>query len=94
MMYDTEMGKIQILPPVTRERNGGTAVLTDDVIIVIGGANNSVEFYDFRTNAWQIFKAIKYVKCMLTVMVNMRLNAHVSVSILHIRSTTCMKKVL
>ena len=76
MMYDTEMGRIEILPLMTRKRNGGTAVFTDDVIIVIGGANNFAEFYDFRTNAWQIFKAIKYVKCMLTVMVNIGLNAH------------------
>ncbi|XP_028416167.1 uncharacterized protein LOC114539791 [Dendronephthya gigantea] len=70
MIYDTETGESQSLPPMTRERNDCTAVLTNDVIIVMGGEDNSVELYDFRTNAWHFFKAMKYAKRGLTAVVS------------------------
>ena len=59
IMYDTETGESEMLPSMKHERKGCSAVLTDDVIVVMGGHYNSVEYYDFRTNTWQAFKAMK-----------------------------------
>jgi hypothetical protein len=70
IMYDTETGESEMLPSMKHEREGCSAVLTDDVIIVMGGHYNSVEYYDLRTNTWQAFKAMKKIRYEATAVVS------------------------
>jgi hypothetical protein len=70
IMYDTETGESEMLPSMKHEREGCSDVLTDDVIVVMGGHYNSVEYYDFRTNTWQAFKAMKERRFQATAVVS------------------------
>jgi hypothetical protein len=70
IMFDTETGESEMLPSMKHERNGCLAVLTDDVIVVMGGHYNSVEYYDFRTNTWQALKAMKKIRYQATAVVS------------------------
>ena len=59
IVYDTETGESEMLPAMKHPRNGGTAVLKDDVIVVMAGYFNSVELFDIRTNSWHALRAFK-----------------------------------
>ena len=59
IVYDTETGESEILPAMKHPRSGSTAVLKDDVIVVMAGYLNSVELFDIRTNSWQALRAMK-----------------------------------
>ena len=63
IMYNTETGESEMLPAMKHKRgNGCSAVLTDDVIVVMGGHYNSVELYDFRTNTWRALRHMKEIR--------------------------------
>ena len=62
IVYDTETGESEMLPAMKHPRSGGTAVLKDDVIVVIAGYLNSVELFDIRTNSWHALTAFKKKK--------------------------------
>ena len=59
IVYDTETGESEMLPAMKHPRSDGTAVLEDDVIVVMAGYFNSVELLDIRTNSWQALRAMK-----------------------------------
>ena len=59
-MYDVKTGKTEELPCLNHERAGCAAVITGNVIVVMGGYVyetetylNSVEFLDLSTNVWR-----------------------------------------
>ena len=70
VMYDTETGESEILPAMKHTRNGCSAVLADGMIVVMGGHYNSVEYYDFHTNAWKALKAMKMTRYFATAVVS------------------------
>ena len=70
VVYDTETGESEILPAMKHTRNGCSAVLADGMIVVMGGHYNSVEYYDFRTNAWKALKAMKMIRHKATAVVS------------------------
>jgi hypothetical protein len=60
VMYDVKTGKVKMLPRLNHERAGSSAVITGNVIIVMGGHHyetktylDSVECFDFSTNVWR-----------------------------------------
>ena len=60
VMYDVKTGKIKMLPCLNHKRAACAAVITGNVIVVIGGfvyeTNtylNSVECLDLNTNVWR-----------------------------------------
>ena len=60
MIYDVKTGKIKMLPCLNHKRTGCAAVITGNVIVVMGGyvyetntRLNSVEFLDLSTNVWR-----------------------------------------
>ncbi len=60
VMYDVKTGGNKMLPCLNHKRAGSAAVVTGNVIIVMGGYVyetktylNSVEYFDFSTNAWK-----------------------------------------
>jgi hypothetical protein len=57
VMYDVKTGKIKMLPCLNHKRASSTAVITGNVIIVMGGYDytrlNSVECLDLNTNVWR-----------------------------------------
>jgi hypothetical protein len=60
VMYDVKTGKIKMLPCLNHKRAGSAAVITGNVIIVMGGYDyetktrlNSVECLDLNTNVWR-----------------------------------------
>jgi hypothetical protein len=60
VMYDVETGKIKMLPCLNYKRASSAAVITGNVIIVMGGyvyetdtRLNSVECLDLSTNVWR-----------------------------------------
>jgi N-acetylneuraminic acid mutarotase len=60
VMYDVKTGKIKMLPCLNHKRAGSTAVITGNIIIVMGGYDNetktrfnSVECLDLSTNVWR-----------------------------------------
>ena len=59
IVYDTKTGESEMLPAMKHPRSGSAAVLNDDVIVVMAGYFNSVEFFDIRTNSWQALRALK-----------------------------------
>ena len=69
-IYNPETGESDMLPAMKHTRNGCSAVVTDDVIVAMGGHYNSVEFYDFRTNNWQALKAMKKIRIKATAVVS------------------------
>ena len=70
IIYDTQTGESEMLPAMKHARSFSAAVLRDDVIVVIGGYYNSVEFYDFRTNTWHAVKATKKFRYQATAVVS------------------------
>ena len=60
VMYDVKTGKIKMLPCLNHKRAGSAAVITGNVIIVMGGYDyetktylNSVEYLDLSSNVWR-----------------------------------------
>jgi N-acetylneuraminic acid mutarotase len=60
VMYDVKTGKIKMLPCLNHKRASSAAVITGNVIIVMGGFVyetetylNSVEYLDLSTNVWR-----------------------------------------
>ena len=60
VMYDVKTGKIKMLPCLNHKRAGCAAVITGNVIVVMGGfvyetatCLNSVECLDLNTNVWR-----------------------------------------
>ncbi|CAB3996079.1 E3 ubiquitin- ligase NRDP1 [Paramuricea clavata] len=60
VMYDVKTGKIKMLPCLNHKRSGSAAVITGNVIIVMGGRDyetvaflNSVEYLDLSSNIWK-----------------------------------------
>ena len=60
VMYDVKTGKIKMLPCLNHKRAGCAAVITGNVIVVMGGYVyetktdlNSVECLDLNTNVWR-----------------------------------------
>ena len=60
VMYDVKTGKIKMLPCLNHKRAGSAAVITGNVIIVMGGYDyetdtflNSVECLDLSSNIWR-----------------------------------------
>ncbi len=60
VMYDVKTGKIKMLPCLNHKRANSAAVITGNVIIVMGGYDyetktylNSVECLDLSTNVWR-----------------------------------------
>jgi hypothetical protein len=59
-MYDVKTGKIKMLPCLNHKRAGSAAVITGNVIIVMGGYEYetktylcSVECLDLSSNVWR-----------------------------------------
>ena len=59
-MYEVKTGKIKMLPCLNHKRAGSAAVITGNMIIVMGGYDietethlNSVECLDLSTNEWR-----------------------------------------
>ena len=42
-MYDTKTGEIKFLPSMLIKRKGCSAVITGDIIVVMGGENEAYE---------------------------------------------------
>ena len=65
IMYDTETGRSQNLPPMIHKRCGHCAVIMNDVIVVFGGWNrenkhlNSVETFSIGSNVWKELPGMK-----------------------------------
>ena len=65
IMYDTETGLSQNLPPMIHKRCGHCAVIMNDVIVVFGGWNrenkhlNSVETFSIGNNVWKELPGMK-----------------------------------
>ena len=60
VMYDVKTGKVKMLPCLNYKRAASAAVITGNVIIVMGGYDyqtktrlDSVECFDFSTNVWR-----------------------------------------
>ena len=60
VMYDVKTGKVKMLPCLNHKRSGSAAVITGNVIIVMGGYDyetktcvSAVECFDFSTNEWK-----------------------------------------
>ena len=57
VMYDVKTGKIKMLPCLNHKRAGSAAVITGNVIIVMGGYDfehlSSVECLDLSSNVWR-----------------------------------------
>ncbi|XP_028406699.1 uncharacterized protein LOC114529147 [Dendronephthya gigantea] len=65
-IYEVKTGKIKILPRLNHKRAGCTAVITGNMIIVMGGYDyetktylNSVECLDLSTNKWRELPPMK-----------------------------------
>jgi N-acetylneuraminic acid mutarotase len=66
VMYDVKTGKIKMLPCLNHKRSGSAAVITGNVIIVMGGYDyetktylNSVECLDLSSNVWRELSPMK-----------------------------------
>ncbi|CAB4024981.1 T9SS C-terminal target domain-containing, partial [Paramuricea clavata] len=59
IMYDVITGRSQMFPCMKHKRRGYTAVLTGNVVVVMGGINEnseylkSVECFDLELHVWQ-----------------------------------------
>ena len=65
-MYDVKTGKVKMLPCLNHKRASSAAVITGNVIIVMGGYDhdagrylNSVEYFDFSSNVWRELSPMK-----------------------------------
>ena len=69
--YNTVTGESKMLAPANNERVGCTAVITDDVIIAMGGRTNvnSAECYNFQTNTWQALPVMRERRYLATAVV-------------------------
>ena len=71
IQYNTITGESKRLAPTNMQRLGCAAVITDDVIIAMGGIHcvNSVECYNFHTNTWQALPVMKARRYQATAVV-------------------------
>ena len=71
IQYDTTTGDSKILAPTNKKRIGCAAVITDDVIIAMGGQVNvnSAECYSFKTNTWQALPVMRERRYLATAVV-------------------------
>ena len=65
-MYDVKIGKVKMLPRLNYKRAATAAVITGNVIIVMGGYDyqtktnlNSVEYLDLSSNVWRELSPMK-----------------------------------
>ena len=72
MKYNTITGESTILAATNNQRVFCTAVITDDVIIAMGGMKNvnSAEFYNFQTNTWKALPVMKERRYLATAVVS------------------------
>ena len=66
VMYDVKTGRVKMLPCLNYKRAGSAAVITGNVIIVMGGYDyetdkclNSVEYLDLGSNVWRELSPMK-----------------------------------
>jgi hypothetical protein len=76
VMYDVKTGKIKMLPCLNHKRAGSAAVITGNVIIVIGGYDyetktclGSVECLDLSSNVWRELSPMKTKRAWATVVI-------------------------
>ena len=76
IMYDTETGRIEILPSLNHKRFSHSAVICDDVIFVLGGWNeeeenlNSVESLKINSDEnWKELPSMREKRQFLTAVV-------------------------
>ena len=75
IMYDTETGRCQNLPPMIHKRCGHCAVIMNDVIVVFGGWNkekkylNSVETFTIGSDGWKELPGMNEKRCCATAVV-------------------------
>ena len=75
IMYDTETGRSQNLPPMIHKRYGHCAVIMNDVIVVLGGWNkekkylNSVETFTIGSDGWKELPGMKEKRWFATAVV-------------------------
>jgi hypothetical protein len=70
--YNTITGETEILAPMKHRRRNFSAIVTDDVIVAMGGSDNrnSVECYNFHTDTWQAFPVMKESRYLATAVVS------------------------
>jgi hypothetical protein len=75
-MYDVKTGKIKMLPCLNHKRALSAAVITGNVIIVMGGYDfenktylNSVECLDLSSNVWRELSRMTTKRCAATTVV-------------------------
>ena len=73
VMYDVKTGRIKMLPCLNHKRAACAAVITGNVIVVMGGYVfetknylNSVECLDLNTNVWRELSAMTTKRSSLT----------------------------
>ena len=74
IMYDTKSGKCSDLPSMNHARRGCSAVISGDVIVVVGGHGNkgkmkSVECYDVGEKIWKDLPRMKEARAHPTAVV-------------------------
>ena len=75
IMYDTETGRSQNLPPMIHKRIGHCAIIINDVIVVLGGWNiekkhlNSVETFTMGSDGWKELPGMKEKRHFATAVV-------------------------
>ena len=69
--YNTITGESEMLVPANNERVGCSAVITEDVIIAMGGQENvnSAECYNFQTNSWHALPVMRERRYLATAVV-------------------------
>ena len=76
VMYDVKTGKIKMLPCLNHKRAGSAAVITGNVIIVMGGHDyetkrylKSVECLDLSSNVWRELSPMKTKRAYVTAVI-------------------------
>ena len=63
LMYSFKTGQAKMLPHMLNKREGATAVITGNVIVVMGGINekylSSVEYFSFDQYSWKELPPMK-----------------------------------
>ena len=73
--YDTNTGKSELLPEMKYCRAACSAVITGNVIVVMGGRDkhgnklNSVECFEFDCNKWKVLPPMKVSRYYATAVV-------------------------
>ena len=74
-MYDTETGGSERLPSLKNKRYGSSAVIIDEVIVVLGGRNavqghlNSIESFTMGNDGWKQLSGMKEKRDFATAVV-------------------------